>query len=151
MPIEVEAFEKEVKWLINAVGDERYGYFDFNGEERFTEVASKHFEGVQGGKKYGVYILRSRKNKEVIYIGKGGTITQNGDFKGQDIRGRLTNTRRNKNANDTFLEYYRNDGPLRIEYLILPDKELCPSMFEAFLLQAYLKEHGHLPRENKEL
>lgn len=151
MAIVVRRFEEEVKWLRNLVGDERYGYFDFNGEERFTEVANKHFEGVLGAKKYGVYIVRCRKSNQVIYIGKGGTIRQDGNFRGQDICGRLTNTRGKNNANDTFLEYYKNYGPLRIEYFILLDKELCPAIVEAFLLQAYLKEHGHLPKENKEL
>lgn len=152
MPIEVQAFEEEVKWLRNLVGNKRYDYFDYNGEKSFRKAVKAHFAGARGARKYGVYIVRYQESNEVIYVGKGGTIEQDGNFGKQDMPERLINTRNgNKTANATFLEYYNNGGPLRIQYFLLPDKELCPGMIEAFLLQAYLKEHGHLPKKNKEL
>jgi len=152
MPIEVEAFRKEVELLINAVGDDRYGYFNYNGKKSFRKVVNTHFSNVRVGRKYGIYIVKYQENNEVIYIGKGGSIDEHGHFGKQDIPERLINTRKgNKSANATFLEYYNNGGPLRIEYFVLPDKELCPGMVEAFLLQAYLKEHGCLPKKNKKL
>lgn len=152
MPVEVGLFEEEVKLLSNNVDDEQHGYFDYNGKKSFKKVTKEHFGSVQGLRKYGVYIVRYQESNEVIYIGKGGSIDQHGNFGKQDLPKRLINTRtRNKSADDTFLEYYNDGGPLRIEYFILPDKKLCPGMMEAFLLQAYLKAHNHLPKKNKKL
>ena len=112
MPTIVGSFEEEVKWLRCLVGDERYGHFDYHGEETFQDIVGKHFKNVQFAKKYGVYIVRCQESNKVIYSGKGGTIGQDGDFKRQDIFGRLTNTRGNKNANETFIDYYKNYGHL---------------------------------------
>ncbi len=148
MPIDVNEFEKEIQWIRKTVGEAGFGYFDYDGEGLFTVAAKKHFKTIQREKTFGVYIVRCRKNQEVIYIGRGGTIKQNGEFKQQDIRGRLTNTRGRRSADDTFCEYVKKYGALRIEFFILMDKGFCPGAVEALLLQAYLKENGHLPEKN---
>jgi hypothetical protein len=48
--------------------------------------------------------VRQRDSKEILYIGKSGTIDSDGDFKGQDISERLMNVREkeSKNADDWF-------------------------------------------------
>ncbi len=104
MSIEVEAFEKEMKSLRKLVGDKRYGHFDYNGEKSFRKVVNTHFSSVRGERKYGVYIVKYQEKNEVIYIGKGGSIEEDGHFGKQDIPERLINTRYgNKSANVTFL------------------------------------------------
>jgi len=148
MPFTIGCFDNEIKWLKNKLGNS-CAYFDYNGITPLKDVVNEHFGDKRTAKKHGVYLVRVKEKQEIIYIGKAGQIKQNGDFKRQDIPNRLKNTRRSKTANETFSEYSRDYGPLRIEYLLLTNKKLCPSFVEAFLLQAYLKKYGHLPKENQ--
>jgi hypothetical protein len=99
---------------------------------------------------FGVYVLRT-SDGSVVYVGKGGTIGNGGEFKGQDIPGRLVNVRTNDmSAEQWFRNVVSVYGLLQIEYVILP-KSRSPGFVEALLLQAYLNDHGKLPPLNKSL
>jgi len=60
-----------------------------------TELVKK---GVSNG--CGVYVIRAGSGNEIIYIGKAGTIGQNGDPRDQGIAGRLSNKAFTKKGGD---------------------------------------------------
>ena len=121
-----------------------------NSSKKFTEIVKSHFENIKQKGKYGVYIVRQKETNEVLYIGKAGTINQNGEFKNQDLIGRLTNVRGEISANEWFKNLYKEKGPLIVEYILLPET-ISPGYVENLLLQLYLNEHGRLPCKNEKL
>lgn len=129
----------------------RFGSFVYEDHTtRFRGAVSAHF-GNGGGKIYGIYIIRKRDTKEVLYIGKGGTLDGQGKFKGQDMPGRLQNVRGNDiGADRWFRELVQERGALLVEYLVL-EAPIAPAYIEASLLQAYLAEHKSLPPKNSSL
>lgn len=87
--INIKGFEEE--WESLKKGHE-HNSFSYDGPpESIRTVVNQHFHQIQWQGKYGVYIVRRQATGEVLYIGKTGTIQQEGGFKGQDIPGRLTN------------------------------------------------------------
>jgi hypothetical protein len=140
------SFCKTWDWFKTKYGKVHYK-IEFCGQNNFTEVIRDHFKDLS---RKGVYIIFETKSNSAIYIGKGGTINQDGTYKTQDIEGRLTNTRKNKSATYVFGEYHRKYGNIRIEYISLP-LDCSPSLVEAYLLQAFLNEKGTLPLENQTL
>jgi hypothetical protein len=114
-----------------------------------SKIVRSHFRNIRQQEKHGVYVVRQQASREVLYIGKSGTIEQNGSFKGQDIPGRLTNLKGNITANQWFKTLVREKGPLTIEYVFLTSVPKSPALVEAVLLQAYLNERSCLPYRNK--
>ena len=104
-------------------------------------------------KVYGVYVIRQQETREVLYIGKGGTVNPKSQLKGQDILGRLANVRDGDMAADKWLRnLVETKGPLLIEYIALEGAiPKSPAFLEAQLLQAYLNENKCLPYYNKAL
>jgi len=94
----VDKFEKEWTWLQREFPYGSYGYCDPLSD--FSSITNAHFKKTQEQERYGVYIIYQRDTRRVLYIGKSGTITTQGEFKGQDIPGRLTNVRGKKNGKD---------------------------------------------------
>jgi len=140
-------FEQALAWVRNEA--ERQGTIDLAEVDDPRAHIQEHFQLHEDANRYGVYVVLRTSPVEVLYIGKAGTLGTNGQFGGQGILGRLTNTRGDIPAN----QWYRTlaqDGPLAIEYLILPEpRSLSPAFAEATLLQAYLHERGCLPPANK--
>jgi hypothetical protein len=128
-----------------------FGSFEYcDLSKKFRECVNQHFENIKK-ERYGIYIIRQRETKNILYIGKGGTIDSQGRFKPQDIPKRLTNVKENNSpADNWFLELFKQKGPLLIEYVFLPISR-SPALIEAALLQAYLNEYHRLPYKNKEL
>lgn len=114
-----------------------------------SEIIKEHFGSIHRQRKYGVYVIRQQVSREVLYIGKGGTVWRDGSFKKQDIPGRLTNVKGNTTANEWFRDIFREKGALAIEYVFLASVPRAPALVEAVLLQAFLNEHGCLPCFNK--
>jgi len=81
----------------------------------FREIVNRHFRGKASGA-HGVYIVRVISTDEVIYIGKSGTLNQVGVFRGQNLKGRLTNRRGKISSSEWFENLLRKYGPLEIEY-----------------------------------
>ena len=70
-----------------------YGSFTFAGTANdWRSTVASHFETSPLQRPcYGVYVVRQGKTGEVIYIGKSGTMRQDGSFKPQDLEKRLVN------------------------------------------------------------
>ncbi len=144
--ITIKSFEDEIASLKKTY---KYGSYEYSDPSKnFTEVTASHFKKVRQQKKYGVYVVHQCKTREVLYIGKSGTIESRGKFKGQEIPGRLTNVKGKICPNEWFRDLLRKKGPLVIEYIFLPTS-ISPALIESVLLQAYLNEHHRLPYRNK--
>lgn len=145
----IGSFEEEIAEL-KRICD--HGSFEYNSSSlNFTTVVTSHFHSINQQKMYGVYVVRQRDTQEVLYIGKSGTIDSKGQFKGQDIPGRLKNVKgRDVSANKWFRDLFQERGPLVIEYIFLSTSK-SPAFVEATLIQAYLNEHHRLPYRNKSL
>ena len=57
----------------------------------------------------GVYIIYNSKG-EIVYIGKAGTINQDGTFKKQGLRRRLNNQHHGMRREDYFISKIEEDG-----------------------------------------
>lgn len=147
--VTITSFEDEIASLRETM---TYGSYEYsNISEKFTDCTTLFFKRVRGKKRYGMYIVRQRDTKEVLYVGKSGTINSRGHFKGQDIPGRLKNVKEGDvSANKWFRGLLQEKGPLIIEYIFLSKSE-SPALVEVALLQAYLNEHHCLPYRNKSL
>jgi hypothetical protein len=103
---------------------------------------------------YGVYIIYNDKN-EIIYIGKAGTVNNDGSFKKQGLRKRLKNRQQKKSRNIFFQEII---GKYNYEFLYFKwfvtyreNKGIYPFLAEAELLAKYLDIYKKLPLLNKEV
>lgn len=100
-------------------------------------------------KEYGVYVI-SDPNDEVVYIGKAGTIKQNGSYKKQNISKRLKNIRDKQDSNDYFKDYMEDKELDSLTFtciVTVPTK--LPGFVEADLVQKFFDEEKILPLLNK--
>ena len=104
---------------------------------------------------YGVYLITAigHDHKEPIYIGRAGTLRQNGEFGKQGLRVRLTNRQSGVPRNRAFRDYIssnRLDG-LHIEWFLTfgCGSQVLPLLVEAQLISAYYAEFKELPKWNK--
>lgn len=147
--VAVDPFEDEIASLKKTCEHGSYEYS--NPSDSFRTCTNLHFRELRQQERYGIYVVRQRDTQEVLYIGKSGTINSQGQFKGQDIPGRLKNVKGgNASADKWFRDFLQEKGPLVIEYVFLSTSK-SPAFVEAALLQAYLNEHHHLPYKNKSL
>lgn len=103
---------------------------------------------------YGVYIFhKNTKAGDILYIGKGGTILQNGSFKAQDLRKRLNNKQNGMRRQDFLSKKIDEDTEIEqifIEWYIIDEQKYLPGLIEAQLLQDYYMQHSCLPVWNNE-
>lgn len=146
--ITVGTFEDEIASLKNTF---EYGSYEYsNPSDSFRILTTIHFRGVREREMFGIYVVRQRDTKEVLYIGKSGTLDSQGQFKNQDIPKRLKNVKNNIYADEWFRNLLQKKGPLVIEY-IFTSISMSPAFVEASLLQAYLNEQHRLPYMNESL
>ncbi|MBI4522338.1 MAG: hypothetical protein HY695_00855 [Deltaproteobacteria bacterium] len=146
----VGRFEEEWESLTRKYEHGSFRYEDSSFSAR--KIIISEFRNVQRQSKYGVYVIRQEATREVLYIGKGGTIDQAGRFKNQDIPNRLANVKgSNLPADIWFSGLVKEKGPLVIEYVFLASTPESPGLIESFLLQAYLNKLGCLPYRNNAL
>ena len=127
-----------------------HGMFEYsNPAIQMNEIVTRHFKRHRMESRYGVYLVRKKDDRNVIYIGKGGTITQEGTFKNQNIPKILKASRGEVKSNEWFREIVINHGPIDIEYVFLEMTPKAPALAECELLQAYLNEYKKLPLMNK--
>ena len=70
--VTIASFESEIASLRET---KAYGSYEYsNIPEEFTDCTTSFFKRVRGKKMYGIYIVRQRDTKEVLYVGKSGTI-----------------------------------------------------------------------------
>ena len=145
--ISILTFEEELSRAKELFEHGWYEYLDLS--ITFKEHTTNHFRYVSRKEKYGVYVIRRQVTKDLIFIGKSGTISQDGMFRSQDIPKRLKNIRTKQTpSNKWFAELLMKYGPLSIEYVFLPTTQ-SPALIEALLLQAYYNQYHCLPLENK--
>jgi hypothetical protein len=96
----------------------------------------------------------SRGKIDIVYIGKSGTLQQNGKFKEQMLRARLNNKQEGIKREEFFNEKLAKekiDG-LDIYWFVTFDNNSqdLPGYVEGLLLQRYYSVYGRLPAWNKE-
>jgi len=126
------------------------GHFFFEKDKNLKEL-SKDVPDLPGV----YYILRLSRGKiDLVYIGKSGTILQNGSFKEQGLNGRLNNKQEGIKREDFFNEkcIKENIDALDIYWFVSFDNKNqdIPGFVEGTILQRYFEIHGQLPRWNKE-
>lgn len=147
--IAIRTIEEELSELKKA---NEHGSFPFaSPSETFRSICNNHFRHIKRMDEHGVYIIRQKSTNQILYVGKGGAINNQGTFKRQDIPGRLTNRKGKISSNEWFKTLLSKKGVLVIEYLFLDKTPISPAVVEAVLLQAYLNEYGQLPCRNNEL
>jgi hypothetical protein len=143
--LDIGRFEEEWQSLTKRY---RHGSFSFDPSSSARIIIAAEFRRVRSPT-YGVYVIRQGTTREVLYVGKGGTIDKAGNFKAQDIPGRLANVKGGDlSADEWFGSLAKEKGPLIIEYVLLASKPESPAFVEACLLQAYINEQGSLPYRN---
>ena len=101
------------------------------------------------------YIIRLANGKvDLVYIGKSGTIQQNGKFKEQGLKGRINNKQEGIKRQVFFEQKFiteKIDG-LDIYWFVTFDTNNhdLPGYVEGLLLQHYFEIHGCLPEWNRE-
>lgn len=130
-----------------------HGAFTFNGTAtEWRKAVNGHFRSTTLTRPcYGVYVVRQKATGSVIYIGKSGTMCQDGTFKEQDLEKRLVNREKGERRQVIFGQRVVAHGELVIEYVVLKSKAMLPGYLEALLLQAYYDEHQKLPIDNAAL
>ena len=99
------------------------------------------------------YIIRLAGGRvELVYIGKSGSIEQNGLFKKQGLRGRLNNKQNGIKRQDYFEKKFREENidALDIYWFVTFDKTIrdLPGYVEGLIMQIYFEVHGSLPAWN---
>jgi len=101
------------------------------------------------------YILKLSRGKiDLVYIGKSGTILQNGKFKEQGLNGRLNNKQDGIKRQDFFNEKCEKENidALDIYWFVTFDNKCqdLPGYVEGTIMQKYFELYGKLPPWNKE-
>ena len=93
-------------------------------------------------------------SKDIIYIGKSGTMINDGTFESQGIAKRLTKKQNSLPRNVYFQNVIKEYKFEKLEFLwITTFDEICqeiPSLTEAKMIQAYFSQYKKLPLLNKE-
>jgi hypothetical protein len=101
------------------------------------------------------YIVKLAEAKvSLVYIGKSGTVMNNGKFKDQGINGRLNNKQEGMKREEFFDKkcQEKNIDALDIYWFVTIDKEYndLPGFVEGTLMQRFYEVYGKLPEWNKE-
>ena len=126
------------------------GHFFYTKDDLLSEQ-SKDVPNLPGV--YLVYRLAGGKI-DIVYIGKSGTIQQNGKPKDQGLRKRLNNTHQGLNRQDYFNKKIEEENieALDIYWYVTFDNDYrdLPSFVEGLLIQKYFDLYGQLPIWNLE-
>jgi hypothetical protein len=128
------------------------GIFELKKDEIINDIIRKN----EVPNSYGIYIIYSIKNlsKNIIYIGKSGTMINDGTFKSQGIAKRLTRIQNGLQRRIYFQNVIEKYQFEKLEFLWITTfdkmyKEI-PSLSEAKMIQAYFSEFKKLPLLSKE-
>jgi excinuclease UvrABC nuclease subunit len=129
-----------------------------NGSFKYRkgDTLSKVIEENKVPDKPGVYLIFGSTNFEqkLLYIGRAGTIKNNGTFSNQKLEKRLKAKQSNKRRQEFFkevIEKYQFNS-LEIYWFVTHYREnkILPSLIEAELIQEYYNSYLRLPPLNKE-
>jgi hypothetical protein len=105
---------------------------------------------------YGVYLIFSSCNgtNTLVYIGKSGTVQGSGEFKDQNLSGRIKNKQDGVKRQEYFIRKIdeENIDKLIIKWYVTANKEKVdlPGYVEGVLMQMYFDANKSLPKWNKE-
>lgn len=126
-------------------------FLDNDYRKKFNQIIRENVE-----RKFGIYIWVNSNTNEILYIGKAGTIKQDGQFSKHTVRDRLLASRgKDKNGKDVqtneFFKKFMEQGNIkRVDvYLIYTISNVSPGYLESLLLNNYFKENRELPIFNK--
>jgi len=127
-----------------------YGHFIFKKGDRLAKVS----KGVPELPGVYYFIRLANGMKNLVYIGKSGTIKQDGTFQDQLLRGRINNKQADKKRQVFFDEKIEEEmiDELDIFWFVTMDKENgdLPGFVEGMLMQRFFEMHGKLPIWNKD-
>ncbi len=136
-------FDELIKYTTN-------GHFFYKKGDRLLEASREVPE------KPGVYyILRLARGKvDLVYIGKAGTVAQNGRFKNQQLKGRINNKQNGMPRQQFFDQKMQDENidGLDIYWFVTKDDNHndLPGYVEGLLIQRHFEIHGQLPPWNKD-
>lgn len=126
------------------------GHFFFKKGDKLS-VASKDVPNMPGI----YYIIQLANGRiELVYIGKSGTMHQDGNFGNQKLKKRINNKHEGIKRQDYFDQKLQQEqiDALDIYWFVTFDEKHqdLPGYVEGLLLQRYFEVHGTLPPWNKE-
>ena len=126
------------------------GHFFFKKGDNLKQV-SKSVPALPGV----YYIIRLSNGRiELVYIGKSGTIQQNGQFKDLGLQGRLNIKQEGIESQDFFESRIlkENIDALDIYWFVTFDTKHndLPGFVEGLLIQRFFEINGRLPLWNKD-
>ena len=127
---------------------ENNGHFFYKRGDNLRDV-SKDVPDLPGV----YYIIRLAGGRiELVYIGKSGSIEQDGQFKKQGLRGSLNNKQNGLQRQDYFEKKFREENidGLDIYWFVTFDKTNrdLPGYVEGLIMQIFFERHGSLPAWN---
>ena len=101
---------------------------------------------------YGIYAICDSGNQQVLYIGKGGTIQNDGKFKNQNLNGRLKAPRGTYNNSYLYFQNVMTEKTFDslILLVIYSNPNNPPAYIESISLLKYLNQNNCLPMLNNE-
>jgi hypothetical protein len=126
------------------------GHFFFKKGDSLKEV-SKDVPDLPGV----YYVIRLAKGKvNLVYIGRSGTIMNNGKFRDQGLHGRLNNKQDGMKRQEYFdlkFEQHQIEG-LDIYWYVTFDNANhdLPGYIEGLIIQRFFELYNQLPEWNKE-
>lgn len=125
------------------------GHFFFKKGQQLSQE-SKNVPDKQGV----YYIMRlSQQKAELVYIGKAGTIKQNGEYKIQSLKKRINNKQKKVKRQVFFEQKMIEEGIEALDiywFVTVDDKQKdIPQYVEGLIMQRYFETFGELPLWNE--
>lgn len=100
----------------------------------------------------GIYIIYHPDGDSIIYIGKGGTLKQDGNYTNQKLNGRLKASRSNLNNSFEYFKQFMNQNNYQILrfYIFYSNQNIPPAYLEAVVLYNFYNINNCLPILNNE-
>ncbi|MBN8859362.1 MAG: hypothetical protein J0H29_13295 [Sphingobacteriales bacterium] len=126
-------------------------FAEASGRANYNKTVREKIE-----KKVGVYIWLDDTRKEIIYIGKAGSIGRDGSYKKHSIQNRLTAPRGKNKATNKYIQTNDYVKAIMTEYdishlsivVIYSKEDEPPAYIEALLLYHFYKKNKRLPKLN---
>jgi len=103
----------------------------------------------------GIYLIFEKKNgkSNLVYVGRAGTLMNNGEFKRQGLNERITNRQSGLPRFKFFGHHLKRCDALNFRWFVTFTDyiRVIPSKAECDIMQAYFNEHGFLPKWNSSI
>ncbi|MEY3501267.1 MAG: hypothetical protein RL308_2940 [Bacteroidota bacterium] len=132
---------------LNQFTIQRTNMNDTNGQTYYKNSVNENVKP-----NYGIYAVCDTRDNSVIYIGKGGTIKNNGVFGNQNLNGRLKAPRGVYNNSYEYFKKVMNDNSMEnlTFFVVYSNSDNPPAYIEAVALLDFYKQNSALPLLNNE-